>query len=160
MTKTAIYAGSFDPITNGHLDIINRGLDVFDKIHVGVLENTEKDSFFTISERVDMIANSIHSDRIEVEGFSGLLVDFAKQKNVSTVIRGLRAVSDFEYEFQMSLTNRALNQNIDTVFFMTDQKYSYLSSSLIKQLAKFNGDISEFVPSSVTVKLKEKFSNE
>ena len=158
MTKTAIYAGSFDPITNGHLDIIQRGLDVFDKIYVGVLENTDKQSLFSVDQRVDMISNSVESDAVEVEGFSGLLVDFARKKGVKTIIRGLRAVSDFDYEFQMSLTNRALDHGVDTVFFMTDQKYSYLSSSLVKQLAKFDGDISEFVTPYVKSQLKEIFN--
>ena len=158
MKKAAIYAGSFDPITNGHIDIIYRGLEVFDEIHVGVLDNLDKQSLFSISDRVQMISKSVREDSVYVEGFSGLLVDFARQKNVNTIIRGLRAVSDFDYEFQMSLTNRVMGDNIDTVFFMTDQKYSYLSSSLVKQLAKFNGEITDFVTPYVYDKLKEKFN--
>ena len=141
----AIYAGSFDPITKGHLDIIQRALTMFDLVHVSVIENVDKQALFSISERIDLIKNSIQSDRIIVEGFEGLLVDYARDKGVYKLIRGLRAVSDFEYEFQMSLINRAQESKIDTIFLMTDQKYSYLSSSIVRQLAKFNGDISSYV---------------
>ena len=153
----AIYAGSFDPITKGHLDIIQRALTMFDLVHVSVIENVDKQALFSISERIDLIKNSIQSDRIIVEGFEGLLVDYARDKGVYKLIRGLRAVSDFEYEFQMSLINRAQESKIDTIFLMTDQKYSYLSSSIVRQLAKFNGDISSYVSPYVQKKLKEKY---
>ncbi len=157
MNSHAIYAGSFDPITKGHLDIIQRALNIFDTVHVSVIDNIEKQPLFTIDERIDLISNSIDSDRVVVEGFQGLLVDFARKKNIFKLIRGLRAVSDFEYEFQMSLTNRAQDPRIDTVFLMTDQSYSYLSSSIVRQLAKLNGNISEYVSEYVKTKLEEKF---
>ena len=157
MTHQAIYAGSFDPITNGHLDIIQRALNIFDTVIVSVIDNIDKQSLFTIDERIDFIRNSVQSDHVIVEGFQGLLVDYAREKNVFNLIRGLRAVSDFEYEFQMSLTNRAQDPRIDTVFLMTDQSYSYLSSSIVRQLAKLNGNISEYVSEYVKTKLEEKF---
>ena len=157
MSVSAIYAGSFDPITNGHLDIIHRALNVFDVVHVSVIDNLEKQPLFTIEEGIDLISNSIHSDRVIVEGFQGLLVDYAREKQIFNLIRGLRAVSDFEYEFQMSLTNRAQDSRIDTVFLMTDQSYSYLSSSIVRQLAKLKGNISEYVSEYVKTKLEEKF---
>ena len=157
MKKEAIYAGSFDPITFGHIDIIKRALNVFDTVYVSVIENIDKQSLFSMKERIDIIQNSLDIDGVVVEGFQGLLVDFARKKEIFTLIRGLRAVSDFEYEFQMSLTNRHQDHRIDTVFLMTDQRYSYLSSSIVRQLAKLGGDISDFVPNYVETKLKEKF---
>ena len=157
MSVSAIYAGSFDPITKGHLDIIERALNIFDIVHVSVIENLDKSALFSIEQRIDLIKNSIQSDRIVVEGFRGLLVDYARKKNIFKLIRGLRAVSDFEYEFQMSLTNRSQDSRIDTVFLMTAQSYSYLSSSIVRQLAKLNGDISQYVPPYVKTKLEEKY---
>ena len=157
MSVSAIYAGSFDPITKGHLDIIERALNIFDVVYVSVIENIDKSALFTIEQRIDLIKNSIQSDRIVVEGFKGLLVDYARKKNIFKLIRGLRAVSDFEYEFQMSLTNRSQDSRIDTVFLMTAQSYSYLSSSIVRQLAKLNGDISQYVPPYVKTKLEEKY---
>ncbi len=160
MSVSAIYAGSFDPITNGHLDIIKRALNIFDTVYVGVIENHDKQALFTIDERIDLIQHSVQSDRVIVEGFQGLLVDYARQKHIFNLIRGLRAVSDFEYEFQMSLTNRSQEPRIDTVFLMTDQSYSYLSSSIVRQLAKLNGDISQYVTPYVKTKLEEKYHGE
>ncbi len=157
MSLSAIYAGSFDPITNGHLDIIQRALNVFETVHVSVIDNLDKHPLFTIDERIDLISNSLNSDRVIVEGFQGLLVNYAREKNIFSLIRGLRAVSDFDYEFQMSLINRAQEPRLDTVFLMTDQKYSYLSSSIVRQLAKLNGDVTEYVSDYVKIKLKEKF---
>lgn len=158
MAINGIYAGSFDPITNGHLDIIHRALKIFDTVYVSVIDNIEKAPLFSMDERIDLISNSIQSDRIIVEGFQGLLVDYARKKNIFNLIRGLRAVSDFEYEFQMSLTNRSQDPRIDTVFLMTEQSYSYLSSSIVRQLAKLNGNISDYVSDYVRIKLKEKFN--
>jgi pantetheine-phosphate adenylyltransferase len=157
MSVSAIYAGSFDPITNGHLDIIKRALNIFDTVYVGVIENHDKQALFTIDERIDLIQHSVQSDRVVIEGFQGLLVDYARHKHIFKLIRGLRAVSDFEYEFQMSLTNRSQEPRIDTVFLMTDQSYSYLSSSIVRQLAKLNGDISQYVTPYVKTKLEEKY---
>ncbi len=156
--KKAIYPGSFDPITNGHIDIVNRAQSLFGEIHISVIENPHKSPLFSISERITLI-QQIFADRpgIYVEGFHGLLVDYAKKKHISTIIRGLRAVSDFDYEFQMALTNRHLHPEIDTVFLMTDEKYSYLSSSLVKQVAKFKGNIDSFVPISIARALQEKY---
>jgi len=157
--KKAIYPGSFDPITNGHLDIVRRATTVFDKVYIAVLENPSKAPFFTLDERIRLIKKVIGKDpKIQVVGFHGLLVDLAKEKNIFTIIRGLRAVSDFEMEFQIALTNRTLHPKIDTVFLMTDFKYSYLSSSIVKQLAKYNGEIKAFVPSLVEKALKEKMA--
>jgi pantetheine-phosphate adenylyltransferase len=155
--KVGIYPGSFDPITNGHIDIINRALDVFDKIYVAVFNNSEKNYLFTPDERVGLIETSFKdNDRIIVEQFDGLAVNFAEQKNTFTMIRGLRAISDFDYEIQLAHTNRQLNSKMDTVFFMTDSKYSYISSSLVKQIALFEGNTDAFVPIHVLKLLKEK----
>lgn len=157
--KIAIYPGSFDPITNGHMDIISRAKTLFNHVIISVIQNPSKDAAFDVQERIALIRELVDGDpAISVEGFSGLLVDFAVQKNVFTIIRGLRAVSDFEYEFQMALTNRQLCAKLDTVFLMTDAKYSYLSSSVVKQVARLGGDVSAFVSESIRRALMEKFS--
>lgn len=158
MSKIALYPGSFDPITNGHLDIIKRSLSLFDKIIIAVNDNPLKDFLFTIEERVEMIKDVLDDvPNIEVENFRGLLVHYAKKKGAHFIIRGLRAVSDFEYEFQMDLMNRKLNPHIETVYLMTDQRYSYLSSSIVKEIAKLDGCTKDLVPELVRKKLSEKF---
>ncbi len=155
--KKAIYPGSFDPITNGHIDVLRRASRVFDEVHIAVIQNPEKNSFFTIEERIEHLKNLFRDEpEIQIEGFKGLLVDYAKKKDIYTIIRGLRAVSDFDFEFQMALTNRNLESKIDTVFLMTDEKYSYLSSSLVRQLAKLHGPIAQFVPDLIEQALREK----
>lgn len=157
--KTCIYPGSFDPITYGHIDIIDRASKIADKLIVAVLNNHDKKSLFTVDERVEMIKESIKGyDNVEVESFDGLLVDYAKSKNAKIVIRGLRAVTDFEYELQMAQTNRELENDIDTVFLLTNLKYSYLSSSIVKQVASFDGDVSKFVTPQVADRLKKKYN--
>lgn len=155
--KRAIYPGSFDPITNGHVDIISRAKKVFDEITIAVIQNPDKTPFFELEHRLELIKHLFKNDpHIKVEAFRGLLADFAQKRNVYTIIRGLRAVSDFDFEFQMALTNRHLNTKIDTVFFMTDEKYSYLSSSLVRQLAGLSADISSFVPPDIERSLKDR----
>ena len=157
MSKVAIYPGSFDPITNGHMDVIHRALALVDKVVIGVIYNPSKNPLFSLDERVDIIQSIFKNEpRVEVDTFSGLLLDFARLKNVYTILRGLRAVSDFDYEFQMAITNRHLCPELDTVFLMTDVAYSYLSSSVVKQVAQFGGDVSSFVPREIEIKLKEK----
>ena len=157
MKKVAIYPGSFDPITNGHVDIIERSLKVFDKIIVGVLENPEKKYFFSIEERVNIIKEIFKNRKeIEVEPFQGLLVDFVKRKKAKVVIRGLRAISDFEYEFQMALMNRKLNPEIETFFMMPSIEYSFLSSRLVKEVFSLGGCIKNLVPPIVEERLRKK----
>lgn len=148
--KKAIYPGSFDPITNGHVDIVNRACLLFDEIIIAVFNNPEKQPLFNFKERVVLI-NKVFQDnpQVNVQLFSGLLVDYAISQSVFTIIRGLRAVSDFEYEFQMSLINRKLNEKLETVFLMTDEKFFYLSSSIVRQLSLFNTSVAAFVPSVV-----------
>lgn len=156
----AVYPGTFDPITNGHLDIIERASSLFDKVIVTVALNSSKEPLFTKEERKDMIENvTAGFDNIEVDLFDGLLVDYTQKKKASVIIRGLRAISDFEYEFQMSLTNRKLSPDITTIFLMPNEKYTYLNSSLIRELSKFDADITDFVPEYVRLKLREKFSH-
>lgn len=151
MSKIAVYPGSFDPITNGHLDIIQRSSEIFDKVIVAVLENPEKKSYlFNTQEKVELIKKvTSHIDNIEVESFQGLLVNFANQKKANLIIRGLRAISDFEYEFQMTLMNRKLDPDIETIFLMTKTEYSYLSSSIVKQVANYGGCIKDLVPDKI-----------
>ena len=158
--KIAIYPGSYDPITNGHLDIIERSSSLFDTIIVAVARNTEKvPALFSESERIAMINQSIlHLKNVEVDRFNGLLVNYAAEKNGNAIIRGLRALSDFEFEFKMALMNRSLNEEISTVFMMPDEKYTHISSSLVKEVASLGGDISTFVPQHVEHALKESFS--
>jgi len=156
---TAIYPGTFDPVTNGHLDIIDRAAKLFDEVIVAVAVNISKTPLFTEKERMDMIIKCTGKYRnIRVEVFNGLLVHYAKEKNASVIVRGLRAVSDFEFEFQMSLTNRKLAPEVTTIYLMPNEKYTYLNSSLIRELAKFRGNISCFVPSYVEKKIKEKYT--
>ncbi|MBW2168378.1 MAG: pantetheine-phosphate adenylyltransferase, partial [Deltaproteobacteria bacterium] len=156
--KTAIYPGFFDPITNGHLSIVSRALKVFDRLIIAILKNPHKAPLFTIEERIYMIKQALKSEtNIEVDTFDGLLVDYAVKRKSNVVIRGLRALSDFEYEFQMALMNRKLNRNIQSIFLMTDYKWFYTSSTIIKEAASFGGDISGLVPKLVNQKLKEKF---
>lgn len=156
MSKKALYPGSFDPITYGHLDIIKRASEIFDELTIAIVDNPDKSPLFSIEERKELIMNVIKADNVRIDSFKGLLVQYATDNAFQTIIRGLRAVSDFDYEFQMSLTNRRLGENIDTIFFMTDEKYSYLSSSIVKQVCRYGGDISSFVPEEVSLSLKEK----
>ncbi len=157
MNKIAIYPGSFDPITNGHVDIIERSLKIFDKIIIGVLENPEKEYFFSTEERVNILKRIFKNRKeIEIEPFCGLLVDFVKSKKARVVIRGLRAISDFEYEFQMALMNRKLNPEIETFFMMPSIEYSYLSSRLVKEVYSLGGCIKNLVPPIVEEELKKK----
>ncbi len=147
---TAIYPGSFDPVTVGHLDIIKRAARLFDKVIVAVLVNVEKKPWFTIEERTDLLKKAVEGiENVEIAGFDGLLVDFAAQKNASAIVKGLRAVSDFEYEFQMALTNRKLDNDIETVFLTSSAENTYLSSSIVKQVGLLGGDISSFVPDCI-----------
>ncbi len=156
--KIAIYPGSFDPLTNGHLDVLKRAQDIFDLVIVAVLHNPGKKSLFSPEERVAMIRESLNGNaQIEVETFDGLLVEYARMKQAVAVIRGMRAISDFENEFQMALMNRKLNKNIQSVFLMTGLRWIFTSSSIIKEAAQFGGDISDMVPEPVRLKLLEKF---
>lgn len=160
--KIAIYPGTFDPITNGHIDLINRALKIFDKIIVAIGENPAKTPLFSLEERIFLIKKSIEEagliERVEIDSFSGLLVDFAKKRGAVAIIRGLRAVSDFEYEMQLALMNRKLANSIDTIFLMPSLKYIFLSSSIIKEAAKFGGNVEDLVPKIVMQKLREKLS--
>lgn len=156
--KKAVYPGSFDPITNGHFDIIQRGLKIFDNILIAVLENPKKKPLFSTQERISMIKETFAGYKnIEVKAFHGLLVEFAKKNKAKIVIRGLRAVSDFEYEFQMALMNRKLNPEIETFFMMPSVSYSFLSSNLAKEIFMLGGCLKDLVPSQVEKKLREKF---
>lgn len=157
--KIAVVPGSFDPITNGHLDIIKRAADVFDTVYVAVLNNSSKKPLFTVEERIELIAEVTDSiPNIRIESSSGLLIDYAKEKNAKAIVRGLRAVSDFEYEMQITSMNRVLDENIETFFIMTKNQYSFLSSSIVKEVAKYGGNVSELVPAPVARGLKEKFN--
>jgi len=158
MGKMAIYPGSFDPITNGHISILRRTLTIFDSVTVAVAKNPMKNTLFSLEERLEMIRESIKNDnKVYVDSFDGLLVDYVESKNTNVIIRGMRALSDFEYEFQMSLMNRKLNKNIQTIFMMTDYKWFYTSSTIIKEAASYGGAIRGLVPDIVCQKLKEKF---
>lgn len=155
--KIAVYPGSFDPVTNGHLDIIKRSAAVFDKVIVGVLDNMAKKPLFTPTERVDMLQR-VTADiaNVEVHEFSGLLVDFMSKFDSAVIIKGLRTISDFEYEFQMALLNKSLSKNAETFFMMTDSRYSYISSSMVKEVARLGGSIDEFVPYEIISEIDKK----
>ena len=159
--KNAIYPGSFDPITKGHMDIIKRSAKMFDKLYVAVLTNSAKSSSFTIEERMDMIKKCTENiSNVEVCTFTGLLAEYVKRINVITIIRGLRAVTDFEYEFQMALANKKLFSGAETVFLTTSAENMYLSSSVVKQIAYFGGDISHFVPESILEDIQQRLIKE
>lgn len=155
--RIAVYPGSFDPITNGHLDIVKRASRLYDKVIIGVLDNSSKKPMFSSIERKAMIDENIKDmPNVSCDVFSGLLVDFAKQNGATVIVKGLRTVADFEYEFQMALLNKALNPEYETMFMMTDSKYSYISSSMVKEVAKYNGELDGLVPQNVILKIKDK----
>ena len=159
MTR-GIYPGTFDPITYGHVDIINRASKVVDELVIGVLTNYNKDTLFTRRERVEMIEELVKDmPCIKVEAYDGLLINFAKEQHADFVIRGIRAITDFEYELQMSQTNRKISPDIDTIFFTTSLEYAYLSSSTVREVALFDGDISHFVPEFIEKRVKDKMHN-
>ena len=155
--KIGIYPGSFDPVTNGHIDIIKRSAKLVDTLIVAILQNANKNALFSVDERIQLLEESCKDIKnLKVESFSGLLIDFAKQKNANLIIRGLRALTDFEYELQMAQMNKHLHTDIETIFLVTDVKYSFLSSSSIKEVALFGGDVSDFVPAIVSEKTLKK----
>jgi pantetheine-phosphate adenylyltransferase len=154
--RIAVYAGTFDPPTLGHIDVLHRASRLFDKVIIAVAESSSKNTLFTVEERLSLISVSVDLPNIETDSFSGLLVDFAASRNACALIRGLRAISDFEYEFQMALTNQKLKGEIETVFLMPSEKYSYVSSTLVKEIARFGGDVSAFVSPGTEELLKKK----
>jgi pantetheine-phosphate adenylyltransferase len=159
--RIAVYPGTFDPITNGHVDILRRSLAVFDRVIVAIADNVRKAPLFSIQERVDFIKAALAADeaaRVEYDAFSGLLVDYCRQKGAGTIVRGLRALADFEYEFQFAVMNRRLAPSVDTMFLMTAEENFYVSSSLVKEVASFGGDVSGLVPEAVGRAMKTKFT--
>ncbi len=158
MPRIAIYPGSFDPVTNGHLDILERGLKIFDKLVVAIMINPKKTFLFTLEERIEMLEESIKEfANVEIDTFDGLTVEYAAKKKAQVILRGLRAMSDFEYEFQMALMNRRLNREVQTVFLMTGLRWIYTSSSIIKEAAQFGGSIKGMVPPLVEQKIRAKY---
>jgi len=156
---TAIYPGTFDPITLGHIDIVSKALKIFDNVIVAVAESKQKKLLFTLEERVNLVKEALKEYKnVEVFGFKNLLVEFAKEKNCKIIIRGLRAISDFDAEFQMALANKKMMPDINTIFIMPDEKYFYITSSLIKEISRLNGNVSCFVPKNVEEALKKKFA--
>jgi pantetheine-phosphate adenylyltransferase len=156
--KIAVYPGSFDPVTNGHIDIIHRAAKVFDKLVVAVLNNTSKNPLFTVEERAELLRKVTRDlPNVEIDNFRDLLINYMKQKNAHLIVRGLRAVSDFEYELQMASTNQKLDGNIETFFMTSTPKYSYLSSSIVKEIARFHGPVTDLVPDEVEKALRSKF---
>ena len=157
--KRAVYPGSFDPVTKGHLDIIERAAAIVDELIVGVLNNNEKTPLFSVEERVKMLKDvTVHIPNVRIESFSGLSVEFVKKCGAAFLVRGLRAVTDFEYELQMAQTNRSIDREVDTLFFTTELKYAYISSTIVKEVAYYGGDISGFVPPQVVQRVCEKIS--
>ncbi|MBS6196672.1 MAG: pantetheine-phosphate adenylyltransferase [Clostridiales bacterium] len=155
---TAVYPGSFDPVTNGHLDVITRGAELFEQVIVGVLHNSTKSPLFSVEERVKILEEATKNlSNVKIVSFSGLSVEFARQSNAKVIIRGLRAITDFEFELQMAQTNRVLAPDIDTMFLTTSLEYAYLSSTTVKEVAAFGGDISKFVPEFVMEEVHKKF---
>ncbi len=156
--RIGIYPGTFDPITNGHIDIIERSILLFEKVIVAVTTNPAKSPLFDIDDRIEMIKSSIKEmNNVEVDSFDDLLINYALKKNATAIIRGLRATSDFEFEFQMALVNRKLSDKLVTVFLMPNEKYTYLNSTIVKEVASYHGDVSRFVPPEVNHKLNERF---
>ncbi|MGA8234803.1 MAG: pantetheine-phosphate adenylyltransferase [Candidatus Acidiferrales bacterium] len=154
---TAIYPGSFDPVTNGHLDLIERGAKIFEHLIVAVLQNREKEPLFKVSERVEMLREATHGwGNVEVDVFDGLLMDYARQKKARVILRGIRAISDYEYELQMALMNRKLAPEIETVFMLPGEKYSYLSSRLVREISQLGGPVKDLVPPAVEERLRAK----
>lgn len=161
MTRRAIYPGSFDPVTNGHLDVVDRARKLFDEVIVAVAHNDQKQPLFTLEERLDLLRTTIgHLDKVEIAPLDGLLVDFALARQATAVIRGLRAVSDFEFEFQMALMNRKLEATVETIFLMPKEEYTYLSSRIVKEIARLGGDVAEFLPAPVAAALRAKLDSE
>lgn len=157
----AIYPGSFDPVTNGHLDLIRRGASLFDRLIIAVTHNHEKDALFPVKERVAMLETVTYDmDNVEVQVFDGLLMDYARAKNARVVLRGIRAISDYEYELQMAMMNRKIEPDIETVFMLPAEAYSYLSSRLVKELARLGGPVKDLVPPVVEENLRAKFGSQ
>lgn len=156
--RLGLYAGTFDPVTDGHMDILRRSLAIFENVIVAVAETTPKNTLFTLEERVALVEDAASDlDTVRVMPFSGLLVDFARETGAAAIIRGLRAISDFEYEFQMALMNRRLNREVETVFLMPSEEYTYLNSSIVREIAATGGDVSDFVPRVVAEALRKKY---
>jgi pantetheine-phosphate adenylyltransferase len=159
--KIAIYPGTFDPVTNGHLDILDRAVKLFDKVIISVARNSSKNTIFTEDERIALLKIvSKKYQKVQVDSFSGLLVDYARRKKATAIVRGLRVISDFEYEFQMALANRRLHEDVETVFLMPNEKYTYLSSSIVREVARLNGNVRDFVPPVVQRALKKKWKQQ
>ena len=158
--KKAVYPGTFDPVTNGHLDVIKRGSIIFDTLIVSVGRNPLKETLFSVKERMEMISDHVKElKNVAVDCFDGMLVDYLKKQQTNIILRGIRTVSDFEYEFQRALTNRALSKEVETVFVMTSEQYSFLNSTLIREVVSLGGSVSQFVPPDVERRLKEKFKH-